>query len=346
MYRTLNPDRIVETITQLEHRIVERFPGCGLLRVCGELLQVARESRARVVAAGRPNCVLRATCVSLTLAGLALLCYVGSIIEVKRDADNVFGVLQGIDSAFTIAPLSAAVQGTPGAPRPEIGSAAISSMPRSRSLSKPSSWTMRSRAKRLAVSTLMVRTPLRRDWHPEKQLPLAAHVMSPVGESASTSRFRMPWQLPICLPRRQLGQAESADRRRRPAHHMVEAGPLVHRRWHRETEATGLIEEGRPHHRGAVSPAGGREFRAPLNIAADGRHSALREKAGLEVQNLGAPIDVLWFRLSRPPGDTAETMGRFEPGAIIVSINRGDYWQCAFVRKQGAISGSRWHCAE
>ena len=104
MYRTLDPDRIVETITRLEHRIAERFPGSGLRKVCAELLQVARESRARVTAAARPNYVLRAASFLLTLAGLALLAYVATVIEVKRDADNLFGVLQGIDSRFDLAP--------------------------------------------------------------------------------------------------------------------------------------------------------------------------------------------------------------------------------------------------
>lgn len=108
MYRTLDPDRIVETITRLEHRIAERFPGSGLRKVCAELLQVARESRARVTAAARPNYVLRAASFLLTLAGLALLAYVATVIEVKRDADNVFGVLQGIDSAFNIVVLMGA----------------------------------------------------------------------------------------------------------------------------------------------------------------------------------------------------------------------------------------------
>jgi 2-polyprenyl-6-methoxyphenol hydroxylase-like FAD-dependent oxidoreductase len=63
----------------------------------------------------------------------------------------------------------------------------------------------------------------------------------------------------------------------------------------------------------------------------------LRRRAGLTVRDLGAPIDVLWFRLSRQPGDTAETMGRFDPGAILVMINRGDYWQCAYVIPKGGI---------
>ena len=99
-----------------------------------------------------------------------------------------------------------------------------------------------------------------------------------------------------------------------------------------QTEATDLIEE-----QGAVvgvranSPDGVRDIRAPLVVGCDGRHSLTREKAGLEVENLGAPMDVLWFRMPHKSGDPAETMGLFEAGRILVAINRGDYWQCGYV---------------
>jgi 2-polyprenyl-6-methoxyphenol hydroxylase-like FAD-dependent oxidoreductase len=78
---------------------------------------------------------------------------------------------------------------------------------------------------------------------------------------------------------------------------------------------------------------------ADLVIGADGRHSTVREKAGLQVIDLGAPIDALWFRLSRQPGDPEETMARFDRGSILVMLNRGDYWQCAFVIAKGALGG-------
>jgi 2-polyprenyl-6-methoxyphenol hydroxylase-like FAD-dependent oxidoreductase len=72
-------------------------------------------------------------------------------------------------------------------------------------------------------------------------------------------------------------------------------------------------------------------------VAADGRTSRMREAAGLRVHDLGAPIDVLWFRLSRRPGDTDETQGRFEAGRLFVMLNRGDYWQCAYVVAKGTF---------
>ena len=91
----------------------------------------------------------------------------------------------------------------------------------------------------------------------------------------------------------------------------------------------------------AVSPDGPLEIRADLVIGADGRQSVLREKAGLHVRELGAPMDVLWFRLSRHSTDPEQTMGRFGVGRILVMINRGEYWQCGFVISKGSIEESR-----
>jgi len=74
---------------------------------------------------------------------------------------------------------------------------------------------------------------------------------------------------------------------------------------------------------------------AELVVAADGRRSRLREAAGLEVQPLGAPIDVMWFRVARRPSDTSATGGRFDNGRIFVRLYRGDYWQCGYVIAKG-----------
>ena len=93
----------------------------------------------------------------------------------------------------------------------------------------------------------------------------------------------------------------------------------------------------------AHGPEGELEIRAMLSVAADGRDSTLRKSAGLPVADLGAPMDVLWFRLSRHPGDTDETQGRLDAGRVFIMLNRGDYWQCAFVIPKGAID--RVHAA-
>ena len=109
-----------------------------------------------------------------------------------------------------------------------------------------------------------------------------------------------------------------------------------------ETEATALIEEG-----GCVTglraetPQGSLTVRADLVVGADGRHSIVRERAGLEVTNLGAPMDVLWMRLSRRSSDPGQTLGRVDAGRIFVMLNRGDYWQCAYVIPKGGFDQIR-----
>jgi 2-polyprenyl-6-methoxyphenol hydroxylase-like FAD-dependent oxidoreductase len=99
-----------------------------------------------------------------------------------------------------------------------------------------------------------------------------------------------------------------------------------------ESEVTDLlIENNRVTGVRAKTRDGSREFRAALTVGADGRHSIVRAKAGLEVLDLGAPIDVLWMRISRLPTDPEQTLGRFRAGKLLVTLNRGDYWQCAYV---------------
>ncbi len=88
----------------------------------------------------------------------------------------------------------------------------------------------------------------------------------------------------------------------------------------------------------ATTPNGPTEIRASLVIGADGRHSLVRAQAGLSVEEFGAPMDVLWFRLSRRPNDPVDPMGRFDVGRILIMLNRGDYWQCGFVIPKGTVS--------
>ena len=109
-----------------------------------------------------------------------------------------------------------------------------------------------------------------------------------------------------------------------------------------ETEATDIIVEGdrvigvRAQRRG--EPA---EFRADLVVGADGRHSVLRERAGFQVESLGAPMDVLWLRLSRKPGDSEQTGGTVNDGHMFVQLNRRDYWQCAYLIRKGGYDAVR-----
>jgi 2-polyprenyl-6-methoxyphenol hydroxylase-like FAD-dependent oxidoreductase len=76
-------------------------------------------------------------------------------------------------------------------------------------------------------------------------------------------------------------------------------------------------------------------------IGADGRHSAVRELAGLDVEDLGAPMDVLWLRLSKKPDDGSAALGRIQAGRLFVMLDRGDYWQCAFVIPKGGFAELR-----
>jgi len=91
----------------------------------------------------------------------------------------------------------------------------------------------------------------------------------------------------------------------------------------------------------AKTPDGDLEVRADLVVGADGRHSTVRERAGLEVEDIGAPMDALWMRLSKRPGDGGQLMGRILPGRLFVMIDRGDYWQCAYVIPKGGFDEVR-----
>lgn len=102
MPHSLDAGRIVATIDKLSARIGERFPGSGLSGVSTTLGNIARETRARAAAIVRPNVALRLAGLAALALGGALIVYVIGLIEVKRDAENLFGVLQGIEAAVNI----------------------------------------------------------------------------------------------------------------------------------------------------------------------------------------------------------------------------------------------------
>jgi 2-polyprenyl-6-methoxyphenol hydroxylase-like FAD-dependent oxidoreductase len=105
-----------------------------------------------------------------------------------------------------------------------------------------------------------------------------------------------------------------------------------------QAEATGLIEErGRVTGLRATTPDGELAIWADLVVGADGRHSTVRDKAGLKSDDYGAPMDVLWFRLPHRGGDQTETFGHIEAGSMMIMLDRGDYWQCAYVIPKGGI---------
>jgi 2-polyprenyl-6-methoxyphenol hydroxylase-like FAD-dependent oxidoreductase len=107
---------------------------------------------------------------------------------------------------------------------------------------------------------------------------------------------------------------------------------------HMSTEATDLIEEGgRIVGLRAKAPDGALTIRTDLVVGCDGRHSTVRTKAGLISDDYGAPMDVLWFRLSRKDSDSADTFGHIEAGRMMIMLDRNDYWQCAYVIPKGGI---------
>jgi len=119
--------------------------------------------------------------------------------------------------------------------------------------------------------------------------------------------------------------------RRYPAFHLMmqaEVADLI--------EENGVIAGVR-----ATTPHGPLEVRAQLTIGADGRRSVVRDRAGLQVIDLGAPMDVMWTRISRRPDDPGQTFGHADRGKILVLLNREEYWQCAFVIPKGSAEEIR-----
>jgi 2-polyprenyl-6-methoxyphenol hydroxylase-like FAD-dependent oxidoreductase len=104
-----------------------------------------------------------------------------------------------------------------------------------------------------------------------------------------------------------------------------------------EAEVTDLLQANEKIHGVVVeTPTKSVQVTADLIVGADGRHSIVRERAGLKVEDLGAPIDVLWFRISRQPDDPTQVLGRFVGGQIMVMLNRDEYWQCGYVIPKGS----------
>ncbi|CAN5299704.1 FAD-dependent oxidoreductase [soil metagenome] len=107
-------------------------------------------------------------------------------------------------------------------------------------------------------------------------------------------------------------------------------------------KAEGLIEEGgRIVGLTGTGEDGPFSIRADLVVAADGRRSDIRAASGLKSIDIGAPMDVLWFRLPREPADPEQTGGQVANGRLLVTLNRGDYWQSAFVIPKGKFEDLR-----
>jgi 2-polyprenyl-6-methoxyphenol hydroxylase-like FAD-dependent oxidoreductase len=104
-----------------------------------------------------------------------------------------------------------------------------------------------------------------------------------------------------------------------------------------EHEVTGLLEDGgRVTGVSAKNGSLGVQIRADLVVGCDGRHSVTRSAAGLELIDYGVPIDVLWFRISRRPGDPAQVLGNVNYGKLLILIDRGDYFQAGLIIEKGS----------
>jgi 2-polyprenyl-6-methoxyphenol hydroxylase-like FAD-dependent oxidoreductase len=107
---------------------------------------------------------------------------------------------------------------------------------------------------------------------------------------------------------------------------------------HIETEVVDLLmQDSRVTGVRAKTPRGELDFHADLVIGADGRHSIVHTRAGLNLLEFGVPIDVLWMRISKNQNDPHQTLGFFQHGKLMVLLDRGDYWQCGFVIPKGGF---------
>jgi len=123
---------------------------------------------------------------------------------------------------------------------------------------------------------------------------------------------------------------------------VAQSAPFSNIRVLMQHQAVGLLQEhSRVYGLTANSPGGTVDIHADLVVAADGRHSTVRELSGLSVEDLGAPIDVLWMRISRKADDTGQGLGHIHGGRLVVLINRGEYFQCGLVIAKGGAEQIR-----
>ncbi|MBV8066437.1 MAG: FAD-dependent oxidoreductase [Candidatus Eremiobacteraeota bacterium] len=108
------------------------------------------------------------------------------------------------------------------------------------------------------------------------------------------------------------------------------------------TQGAGLIEaQDRVSGARATNTVGEIEIAAKLVVGADGRHSTIRALAGFEVDDLGAPMDVLWMRIPKHPDDPTRQLGWVRTGHMVILLDRGDYWQCAYLIPKGSFAQLR-----
>ena len=157
----------------------------------------------------------------------------------------------------------------------------------------------------------------------------AFHITGYVGDAeimmADFSKFKIPAPFIAMMPQWDFLNFLATHAKKYPNFKLMMQARIV-----------GLIEENGVITGAKVETSEGQvQINSKLLIGADGRGSAVRDLAGLIVQDYGAPMDVLWFKISRQNTDTSDSTGRFLPGKIIALINREDYWQCGYVIPKG-----------
>jgi 2-polyprenyl-6-methoxyphenol hydroxylase-like FAD-dependent oxidoreductase len=142
---------------------------------------------------------------------------------------------------------------------------------------------------------------------------------------ADFSHLRAPARFIALMPQWEFLNFLAEQARRHPSFELRMQAEVVGLLWNR-SEVSGLRVQ---------TPEGLLDVHSDLTVGADGRSSLVREQAGLSVQDFGAPMDVLWMRVSRRPSDGTQLFGYVESGHVLVLLDRGDYWQCAFVIPKG-----------
>jgi 2-polyprenyl-6-methoxyphenol hydroxylase-like FAD-dependent oxidoreductase len=150
-------------------------------------------------------------------------------------------------------------------------------------------------------------------------------------EIADVSGTEPRWNFVAMMPQWEFLDFLAAEARRYPGFELL-----------MNAEAVGLVEDG-IRVSGVRCRVDGQEqmLQARLVIAADGRRSVLREEADLAVTDFGAPMDVFWFRVPKQPSPENATTGIASSGRIMALIDRGTYWQCAYVFPKGSAHAVR-----
>jgi hypothetical protein len=101
-YRTLDVTKVIATLKTLEERIVARFPGSGLSRVCASLIDIANQTSKRIEYVARPNWLLRLLLIAMAAVAIVILVYLAAQIPALKGTDQWSDAVQGLDAVFNL----------------------------------------------------------------------------------------------------------------------------------------------------------------------------------------------------------------------------------------------------